>query len=430
MAENPSRTLTSETFKRLGAGEIEEAGDIWRHEGFKKVVEQGLYLTGSNPMGRLALRNLIGGGPVEDPRLHTNVGGLELEGPVGLAPGWDKTGKTIQAWQALGARHITIGGVTLFPQAGNRMPRLRTMDEQIGDHGVSVSLNSFGFWNPGADKVLYNIQKQKEMGNIKIPIIVQITVNKEFYEAENTEYVYKVVEMAIKKLRPVADAINLGLSSPNTEGMRRGQAVPDFINRITAAARNVAHHEGRYIPIIYKGDGDGGEERLEFYCSLAEFRELDFDAFELINTTALPHIKACYGVEDIPGGLAGTDPEYQEMVLKAVRYVYEHVGNRFDIIGTGGVDSPQQALKMIEAGASAIGINTAVRKLGLGVMRFVEGGLLNEIDQKYPQVTALNEIVGTSTKRGAKYLSREDPSDKIQNASRRLARGMQREVID
>jgi dihydroorotate dehydrogenase len=429
MAENPRISVTSETIRHFRAGEYEETADTLRHEGLKHGVESMLYLAGHRNLGRAALSHLAGE-PIHDDRLRTNVAGMDLDGPVGLAPGWDKTGKTIQAWQALGARHITVGGVTLFPQAGNRMPRLHTMDSRIGDHGAAVSLNSFGFWSPGADKVLYNIQKQKEMGEIRMPIIVQITVNKEFYEAENTEHVYKVVEMAIKKLRPVADAINLGLSSPNTAGMRRGQGAPDFINRITAAARNVAHHDDRYIPIIYKGDGDGGEERLDFYCGLAEFREMDFDAFELINTTALSHIKAHYGAEETLGGLAGADPEYQEMALNAVRYVYEHVGNRFDIIGTGGVDNPDQALKMIEAGASAIGINTAVRKLGLGVMRYVEGGLAEGIDRKYPEATALDQIVGVATKRGAKYLTRENPADKIKNATRRIVQGTQREVVD
>jgi hypothetical protein len=81
MAENPSHTLLTESVDRLRHGEIEEFADIWCHEGLKKLVEKGLYQAGRNPLGRLGLKHLIEGGPVDDPLLRTNIGGLDLEGP-------------------------------------------------------------------------------------------------------------------------------------------------------------------------------------------------------------------------------------------------------------------------------------------------------------------------------------------------------------
>jgi dihydroorotate dehydrogenase len=402
MAENPSHTLLTESVDRLRHGEIEEFADIWRHEGLKKLVEKGLYQTGRNPLGRLGLKYLIEGGPVDDPLLRTNIGGLDLEGPVGLAPGWDKTGNTIQAWQALGARHITIGGVTLFPQAGNQMPRLRTFDNQIGDHGVDVSLNAFGFWNPGTDKVIYNIQKQKEIADINIPLIVQVTLNKEFYEPQNRHMIRDVLIETIKKILPVADGVSLGLTSPNTKNMRESQDDRDFISDITAATAYTVKEYDENIIVIFKGDGDGGEKRLERYCNLVTYRARTCDVLELINTTGLKDIKSKYGAGDMPGGLAGADPEYQSRAIDSVNYVYERVGDTVDIIGTGGVDSPAQALLMMENGASAVGINSAVRKLGLGALRFIERGLLEEIKGKYPEAANLAEIIGSSTSRGPK----------------------------
>ena len=424
MTADPRVTVASETLRHVGAANLAEAGDVLRHEGLKKAAEAGLYHGGQSQLGRLTLSRLAGE-PVDDPRLRTYVSTLKLDGPLGIAPGWDKTGKTIQAWQAAGAHHIAIGGITCFPQAGNPMPRLRTMDRLIGDHGTHISLNSFGFWNPGADKVAYNIQRQKELGVIKLPVIAQVTLNKEFYEAGNLDLVHDLVRMTIKKVLPVADAINLGLSSPNTVGMRASQA-DEFILRIAAAARTAVSAVDRYIPIIFKGDGDGGEERLEYYCKWAQWREEYLDAFELINTTALPHIKARYGMgPEMPGGLAGADAEYQQMALDAVKYVYEAVGDRVDIIATGGCDSGQQALKMVENGASAIGINTAIRRLGLGAPRTIERDLLNLINKQHSAASSLDQVIGTTTSRGPKHLTRENIADKTTNTVRRAAQDTQ-----
>jgi dihydroorotate dehydrogenase (fumarate) len=403
MAENPSHTLLTESMDRLSHGEFEEFGDIWRHEGLKKLVEHGLYRGGQNELGRLILK-YFGGGPVNDPRLRTNIGGKDLDGPLGLAPGWDKTGKTIQAWQALGAHHITVGGVTLFPQAGNRMPRLRTMDSQLGDHGVDISLNAFGFWNPGAEKVVYNIQKQREMSSVNIPIIIQVTLNKEIVESQDRQRVRDTLIDTIKRILPVADGVSLGLSSPNTKGMRETQDEKDFISDITAAAAYTVKNYDENILVIFKGDGDGGEERLERYCNLATYRARTCDVLELINTTRDPKIWTKYGMnpEKIPGGLAGADRDYQAKTIEAIRYVYEGVGDTIDIIGTGGADSPTQVLTMIENGASAVGVNSSVRKLGLGVMKYLEKGLIKELDDQYPDAKTLDQIIGTRTARGVK----------------------------
>ncbi len=428
MAENPHISIASEALRHVQAGEFGEAADVLRHEGLKKAVEAELYHIARHEFGRNLLSHYVGGVD-EYPLLRTNVAGLGLDGPVGIAPGWDKTGKTILAWQALGARHITVGGITPFQQLGNRMPRLRTMDHHVGDHGLGISLNSFGFWSPGADKVVYNIQKQRELGEVSIPIVAQVTLNKEFYEGGDLDLIGAMVGLTVRKVLPIADAISLGLSSPNTAGMREAQAAgsrgDQFLTRVVYAARQAVSQADRSMPIIVKGDGDGGEERLEMYCKWVEWREDAFDALELINTTALPHIKARYGVDQLPGGLAGADPEYQQMALDATRYVYQAVGDRTDIIATGGCNSSAQALKMLENGASAIGVNTVVRTLGLRAPRILENGLLDLLIKKYPQATRLDQIIGTDTTRGPKYLTRENVADKAANIARRVSQGVQ-----
>ena len=136
------------------------------------------------------------------------------------------------------------------------------------------------------------------------------------------------------------------------------------------------------------------------YCRLVERTGLGI--LSLINSTALERIKAKYMTADTPGGLAGSDPEYQQLALDSVRYLYEGVGDRVDIIGMGGVDSADQAVKMFKAGASAVGVNTAIRKHGLRTMKVINGGL--SAHQEVQTVDSLEQLIGLDTSRGPKYL--------------------------
>jgi dihydroorotate dehydrogenase len=402
MKESPNIGFVSESIRHLvgeTGGGIEEAFDIWRHEGLKKGVENGLNLVVQRDLGRWVLERISGS--IDDDRLRTNVGGVDLDSPIGIAPGWDKRGKTIAAWEALGASHISIGGISLISQIGNRMPRLHTMDSQIGDHGTLVSLNSFGFSNLGSTGVVREVAEQKERG-ISIPVILQATANKEFYEEENRHLLPGVMAATVRKLIPVADAIGIGLSSPNTLGMREAQQY-ELLYEIVSAIRDAIAVSDRDIPIVFKGDADGGEERLDMYCRLTQ--ALGIEIIELINTTALPNIKSRYGLENRPGGLAGADAEYRKMALDSVSYVYNAIGDKTDIIGVGGIGVGEvwtPPLQMIRAGASAVSVNSYVRSSFPGTTRVIKKNMLDELSNSAPGFNTVAQVIGIDTKRGRK----------------------------
>ena len=54
------------------------------------------------------------------------------------------------------------------------------------------------------------------------------------------------------------------------------------------------------------------------------------------------------------GGMSGA-PLYKKN-LEMVRYIHEKTGGKLPIIGVGGIMTPQQALEMLDAGASLIEI--------------------------------------------------------------------------
>ena len=66
---------------------------------------------------------LIGGTP-RDPRLETQMGSLQLANPVGLAAGFDKNLRFLDALGAIGFGYVVGGSVTAQPRAGNPHPRI------------------------------------------------------------------------------------------------------------------------------------------------------------------------------------------------------------------------------------------------------------------------------------------------------------------
>ena len=396
MSMSPEITLMHETARNIQEG-LRGATDVWRHEGLKRGVEFVLDHLSRRESGLWLLEQASGGSIVDD-RLATSIGGLALEGPMGVAPGWDKPGRTMAAWHAMGARHGTPGAVVFWGQPGNRMPRLHTFTRYIGDHGNEVSLNSYGFYAPRREKVIYNLERQREAGLVGkengMPIIVQVTLNKEMYDEEHKDHIPHWLAATIKAVLPVADGISLGLSSPNTKGMRIAQDDEKFVVNCVKVALDVA--DGK--PVVYKGDADGGEPRFDIYCRLID----EFGIImELINTTGKREIKAKYGVENLPGGLAGGDPDYQQMAVDAVRYVYEQTGG--EIIGVGGIGVGRtgQAIRLLRAGARALGVNTGIRKRGAKIMTSTEREIIDHLDTLPPGRDTLQHVIGADTKRGA-----------------------------
>jgi dihydroorotate dehydrogenase len=404
MAENAQLSVTAEAYRNVAEGFV-NAGHALRHEGLKKGAEAGLHHLGNHYLGRAALE-LLAGSRGSDPRLATSLAGIDLTDCVGLAPGWDKQGKAILGLQAIGAGFITLGGFTLYLQPGNHLPRLFTFDRKFGDHGKLISINRFGFSSPGVGVGIRNIREQRERGEVTIPIFGQVTLNKEAYLPEHKHEIPDRVRQTTRALLPVVDGINLGLSSPNTSGMREAQDAFEFMYEVYMAAQDEIHkyNGGREVPLFGKGDGDGGTARWDIYCELSRQTGCHW---ELINTTGLERIKAKYGAKDVAGGLAGADPDYRKLGVDAVSYVYNQVGDKIDIIGAAGVGGPEyekgddQAMALLRGGASAVEFNTYMRTGGLKSFTHTKRGIIDSLDRE--NKGSVREIIGIDTKRGAKY---------------------------
>ena len=92
------------------------------------------------------------------------------------------------------------------------------------------------------------------------------------------------------------------------------------------------------------------------------------------------------------GGISG--PALKPIAVKCVYDIYETV--KIPLIGTGGVTSGKDALEMIMAGATAVGVGTACYYHGIGVFRKICSEM--EIWMKKNNVHSLKEIQGVAHK--------------------------------
>ncbi|MYK41873.1 MAG: dihydroorotate dehydrogenase (quinone), partial [Gemmatimonadetes bacterium] len=85
----------------------------------ERIHEQTLALgewVGSSALGRHLLSGLFA---FTDARLTTQVGGLHFANPLGMAAGFDKNGRVIQALGAMGFGFVEVGSVSAHPSVGN-----------------------------------------------------------------------------------------------------------------------------------------------------------------------------------------------------------------------------------------------------------------------------------------------------------------------
>src|SRR5690606_1567604 len=143
------------------------------------------------------------------PRLPTQLLGMSLRNPVGLAAGLDKNGAHIDALGQLGFGFIEVGTVTPRAQAGNPKPRMYRLPEA---HSL---INRMGFNNDGLKKFIDNVRRSDWRNQDGI-LGLNIGKNADTpMERAVDDYL-----IGLEGVYPHADYIAVNISSPNTQNLR------------------------------------------------------------------------------------------------------------------------------------------------------------------------------------------------------------------
>ena len=159
----------------------------------------------------------------DDPVLATEIAGLKLSNPVGLAAGYDKNAEAPDRLLCLGFGFVECGAVTPRPQKGNPKPRVFRLTE---DRAV---INRMGFNNEGLEAFAGRLEARRGRPGV---VGVNLGANKDS-EDRAADYV-----TSLKRLAGLASFFTVNISSPNTPGLRALQsraALDDLLSRVMAA---------------------------------------------------------------------------------------------------------------------------------------------------------------------------------------------------
>ena len=321
---------------------------------------------------------------VVDKRLHQKICGIDFCNPVGLAAGFDKNGNAANIWKDFGFGFAEIGTVTKFAQSGNPKPRLfRLAKEQ-------AALNRMGFNNHGAENLVKNFLKQNvdlkkhrknnclgiNFGKSKITSLSKAT----------EDYL-----TSLKLLIPYCDYAVINVSSPNTEGLRKLQD-PILLKELLREVKNLDNCP----PLFVKIAPDLSYKDIEDICQLiidenidgiiATNTSLDRLGFEQrkIKQTGLL-------LSEENGGLSGKP--LQRKANQIIKHIH-NIDNNINLIGVGGIDSPESAWERICSGASLVQIYTGWIYKGPQLVPNILNGILKQIN--IHQLSNVREAIGSN----------------------------------
>lgn len=277
--------------------------------------------------------------PVPPRSRPTELMGLQLPNPVGLAAGLDKNGEYIDALAALGFGFIEIGTVTPRPQDGNPQPRLFRLPEQ------QAIINRMGFNNHGIDAMIRNIENSRFKG------ILGINIGKNAVTPiENAADDYLI---CLEKAYAHASYITVNISSPNTKNLRALQG-GDELSALLEALKNkqaqLAAAHGKYVPLAVKIAPDLDEAQIDDIAHVV--KSVEMDGIIATNTTIDKSSLGNHPLAGEQGGLSGLP--VREKSNQVLKLLAERIDGKLPIIGVGGIMNGADAAEKIRLGAGAV----------------------------------------------------------------------------
>ncbi|MFH0889861.1 MAG: hypothetical protein V1836_01825 [Candidatus Aenigmatarchaeota archaeon] len=152
--------------------------------------------------------NLLGLTDKKYPQLETEIAGIKIDNPIGLAAGYDKSCAFLDSMMALGFGYVVGGTITRYQRKGNPKPWIvrYTKEKSI--------VNSMGLPGSGAEKAAKNLRRYQTRDK---PIIASIA----------GQNINEWVE-CLRIIEPLVDGIELNISCPNLEEKRIYQELEGY----------------------------------------------------------------------------------------------------------------------------------------------------------------------------------------------------------
>jgi dihydroorotate dehydrogenase (NAD+) catalytic subunit len=263
--------------------------------------------------------------------------GLKFNSPIVLLSGCVGFGEEytrVEGFSNRDAGAVVLKGTTLHARLGN--PPHRIWETPMG------MLNAIGLQNPGVDHVVRQILPQLDFSETR------------FIANACGSTIEEYVEVTRRFEDSPIDAIEINISCPNVKegGVQFGN-YPEMSARVVEACRRVTRK-----PLITKLSPNQTDIRENARRCI----EAGSDALAVINTVMGMAIDVATHrpiIGNVQGGLSG--PAIKPIALLKVLQVAEVARpHGIPIIGQGGIASAHDALEFMIAGATAVGVGTAL----------------------------------------------------------------------
>jgi dihydroorotate dehydrogenase len=335
-------------------------------------------LLGGFGLVRGALSRLYG---FRDPRLEREVCGVRFPNPVGLAAGFDKSGRATQLLAAMGFGHVEIGSVSADPSEGNPRPRLWRLPQ---DKAIIVN---YGLPNDGAQAVADRLADVR----LPVPLGINIVKTNRGVDApqESGDEIIDDYVRSVRLLMRRADYVNLNLSCPNTETGRDFFADPGKTRLLMDALRGL----DIACPVFLKVSPLGGVRAIEELLAAVEGAEfVSGFVFNLPPGKPDTLVSPPDAFEGKPGAVSGKPVE--DLINVGIKELYSRMDrSRYHIIGVGGVFSAEDAYRRIQLGACLVQLMTSLVYEGPGVVKAINRGLVGLLERD--GFARIAEAVGT-----------------------------------
>ncbi|WP_163340243.1 dihydroorotate dehydrogenase [Desulfopila sp. IMCC35008] len=301
---------------------------------------------------------------MDGPDLRVKIGSIHLDNPVMTASGtfgYAREFENLMNLHRLGG--VIVKGISLFPRAGNPPPRI--VETACG------MLNAIGLQNVGVERFIE--EKMVYLAGLNVPVIVNIL--------GGSVEEYREITKRLEGVEGVA-GIEVNISCPNVKcgGVAFG-GDPKMAATVTKAVKEVCS-----VPVIVKLSPN--------VTDVAEIARAvedgGADSVSLINTligmainlkTRRPELA------NVIGGLSG--PAIKPVALRMVHEVSRAVS--IPVIGIGGIETAEDALEFLLAGATAIQVGTANFTNPRASEEVVEGISKYVQDE---QLSSVRELIG------------------------------------
>jgi dihydroorotate dehydrogenase (NAD+) catalytic subunit len=302
--------------------------------------------------------------------------GMSFASPIVLLSGCVGFGEEytrVEGFSNRDAGAVVLKGTTLQARLGNAPHRVYETPAGM--------LNAIGLQNPGVAHVVEKILPQLDFTETRFIANVSGSTIDEY------------VEVTRRFDQSPIDAIEINISCPNVKegGVAFGN-YPDMSAQVVAACRRVTRK-----PLITKLSPN----QTDIKENARRCIEAGTDGFAVINTMmgmAIDVQGRRPVIGNVQGGLSG--PAIKPIALLKVHQVYEVARpHGVPIIGQGGITTATDALEFIIAGATAVGVGTALfydpmvcRKINAGIAEYLRDNGIERVSQLIGSLRAGKEI--------------------------------------